>query len=295
MGAFEQVYYSNLFSIIEESYSFNSPRNCTLLQLSKPNAKIDHWQLNLPSGHTCVGADKCLAKVNRKTGKLEEPEKGEGGYRCYAASIEALRKAVQKMRFNNFDLVLTKKTVDEISKLLIDSINSQLPRNEKIFRLHEGGDFYNQNYFDAWIETANHYSGDIVFYGYTKSIPYWINRLESIPENLRLVASLGGKFDPLIEKHNLVFSVTVFSEEEATNYPLSTYWQEKLGREKGLVIDHDDSHAVKADEPFCTLLHGVQQKGSQASEALKKMGGVGGKSSYSKEKKEGRRSENPTT
>lgn len=294
MGAFDQVYYSNLLSIVEENYSFNSPRNCTLVQLSKPNAKIDHWQLNLPSGHTCPFADKCLGKVSRTTGKLEEPEKGEGDYRCYSASLEALRKDAAKVRFNNFDLLLTKKTADEMSNLIVNSIDSQLPRSEKIFRLHEGGDFFNQTYFDAWIKTADHYSGDIVFYAYTKSLPYWINRMESIPENLRLVASVGGKHDPLIEKYNLVFSVTVFSEEEAANYPLSPYWQEKLGREKGLVIDHDDSHAVKADQPFCTLLHGQQQKGSQASEALKKMGGVGGKSSYSKEKKEGRKEENPT-
>jgi hypothetical protein len=287
MGAFDQIYYGNLLEVLEEDYTFGSKRNCTLLQLSKPNAKINHWQLNLPSGHTCPFADKCLGKVNRKTGKLEEPEKGEDDYRCYAASLEALRKDAARLRFNNFDLLLSKKTKDEMSELIVNSINNQLPRSEKVFRLHEGGDFFNQTYFDAWVETANHYSGDIVFYAYTKSLTYWVNRLNNIPENLRLIASYGGKKDDLIEKYNLVFSVTVFSEEEAANYPLSPYWQEKLGREKGIPIDHDDSHAVKADEPFCTLLHGQQPKGSKASEALKKLGGMGGKSSYSMKKKLG--------
>ena len=80
--------------------------------------------------------------------------------------------------------------------------------------------------------------------------------------------------DHLIDKYNLKYAQVVFSEEEA----------EQLGLE----IDHDDSHAYENNKPFALLLHGIQPAGSVASQALKKLGGIGGQSSYSKAKKEER-------
>jgi hypothetical protein len=75
--------------------------------------------------------------------------------------------------------------------------------------------------------------------------------------------------------------------QEAVNYPLSKYWQKKLGRKQGLKIDHDDSLNFAGREPFALLLHGRQPTGSEAAEALKKLGGVSGKSSYSWKKQFG--------
>ena len=46
----------------------------------------------------------------------------------------------------------------------------------------------------------------------------------------------------------------MFSEQEAID--------------KGLEIDHDDSHAAFGKESFALLLHGTQPKGSAASQAL---------------------------
>jgi hypothetical protein len=80
---------------------------------------------------------------------------------------------------------------------------------------------------------------------------------ESLP-NFILTASRGGRDDHLIVGHDLRESVVVFSEQEAYN--------------KGLEIDHDDSHAARPDlaqNSFALLIHGVQPKGSIASEALK--------------------------
>jgi len=239
--------------------------------------------LNLPAGFTCPAAKECMAKADRITGKLSEPEKGEDGFRCYAASQESTYPNVRTSRHNNFDLLKTKKSSDEMAKLIIETINNQLPRSAKIFRIHSSGDFFNQEYFDAWIMVAKHFS-DIVFYAYTKSLAFWINRLNNIPDNFKLNASKGGKQDLIIDKYNLKYSVVVFSEEEAANYPLTDFWKEKLKREKGLSIDHDDEHAYGTDYPFALLIHGIQPKGSKASEGLKKLGGIGGKSSYSKKK-----------
>ena len=62
----------------------------------------------------------------------------------------------------------------------------------------------------------------------------------------------------MIDRDNLRESVVVFSEDEAYN--------------KGLEIDHDDSHAAVPEwrnNSFALLVHGVQPKGSKAAEALK--------------------------
>ena len=73
-----------------------------------------------------------------------------------------------------------------------------------------------------------------------------------VKKNLR-----GGRDDSLIDSEGLRETVVVFSEAEA--------------EEKGLEIDHDDSHAAVPDwefENFALLIHGTQPKGSEASKAL---------------------------
>jgi hypothetical protein len=125
------------------------------------------------------------------------------------------------------------------------------------FRVHVGGEFFNQMYFDAWLEYAakNPYR---IFYAYTKSIPYWINRIDALPDNFSLTASYGGRADWMIEKYNLKYALVVDHPDDA--------------RKLGLEIDHDDSHAVENNNvSFALLLHGVQKAGSEASNALKRM------------------------
>ena len=69
-------------------------------------------------------------------------------------------------------------------------------------RIHSSGDFFNQKYFDMWLEIAKE-NPTIEFWAYTKSLQYWVNRINDIPSNLILTASYGGRQDELIEKYNL--------------------------------------------------------------------------------------------
>jgi len=276
---FEQILYNNYLVLNEES--FPSDRDCTLLSISKPNNKIPFYNLNLPAGYTCPFADKCLSKADPETGKIKEGEKGDEEYRCFAASQEAIYKATRQQRHNNFDLLLSKGTADEMADLITKSVQAGVPRNQKMFRIHVSGDFFNMQYLQAWIKAAENMP-DIKFYAYTKSIPYWLALKDQIPPNLILTASMGSKYDKQILDNNLKYSVVVFSEDQARDYLLPKYWQEKLGRERGLTIDHDDSMAYEKDEPFALLIHGVQPRGTKAAEALKKLGGISGKSSYGK-------------
>ena len=233
-----------------------------LLKISPSNAKIGYESLSLLSGHSCPFALDCMAKVNLKTFKIIDGK--EALFRCFSATAEAAFPSVRKQPAHNFDELRACSTVDEIVELLTMSIRpSYAP-----FRIHVGGEFFNQMYFDAWIEYAKR-NPQRIFYAYTKSLPYWVARIDSIPANLSLTASRGGRMDHLIDEYGLKEAIVVFSELEA----------QKLGLE----IDHDDSHAIENNgQSFALLLHGTQKAKSTASQAIKTMKANGTKFSYAK-------------
>jgi len=182
--------------------------------------------------------------------------------------MEARFPGLRRQREHNTNLLRYKYPTFEGMVALIER---SAPIHAKYVRIHIGGDFFNQIYFDAWIEIAKRNPGTI-YYAYTKSLHLWVARLTEIPDNFRLTASRGGRWDHLIEPNNLRTAEVVFTEAEANI--------------RGLEIDHDDSHAY-GDDPksFALLLHGVQPKGSEAAKALSalKKAGITG---YSKNKKE---------
>ena len=98
------------------------------------------------------------------------------------------------------------------------------------------GDFYSQDYFDMWLELCKRHKG-VEFWAYTKSVNYWINRLNKIPNNLVLTASRGGRYDDLIEKYNLKNVEIIKTKEQA----------------KGRPIDLKDEQARKPNINFCLL------------------------------------------
>jgi hypothetical protein len=238
------------------------------LIFGKANAKLKKLEplvgrlatFSLLSGHNCPFAKDCLSKaVMGEDGKLRVVDGKHTEFRCFSASAEALFPSVYKSRKHNADVL---RNCDS----MVNTIVASLPNWAKCIRLHVGGDFYSLDYMSAWNTVAGMYP-DIRFYAYTKSLPLWVKMLGKINDNLILTASYGGKRDDLIEKHNLRYSKVVFSEDEA--------------KELGLEIDHDDSHAAFNGKSFALLIHGIQPAGSAASKALKALGGIGGKSSYS--------------
>lgn len=169
------------------------------------------------------------------------------------------------MRWANFAALHHKTTLE-----MADLLSAALPKKAKRVRIHEGGDFFSQAYFDAWLEVANR-NPHVLFYAYTKSIPFWLARLDELPSNIRLTASLGGTHDDLAEKHELKTSYVAFSEEAANI--------------RGLEIDHDDSLAYGPNEKsFALLIHGTQPAGSEASKAKSLLRKTSGFTGYSKKK-----------
>lgn len=231
----------------------------TKLKFAKGNAKLGTQTaiFSLPAGYTCPGAKDCLSRSNRTTGKIVDGPACQ--FRCYAASSEALFKNIRISRWRNFD-ALKGHSVAEMSELIEKSLPK---RNTKLVRIHASGDFFNQDYFDAWLLVARKHP-DLIFYAYTKALPFWVRRLNSIPRNLKLVASYGGKYDSLILQYKLRSVTVVFSESQA--------------RRLKLKLDNDDTLAWQTDKSFALLLHGTQPAHTAASKAWQhiKVKGKGG-------------------
>ena len=202
---------------------------------------------SLPSGYSCPQALSCLSKSDRATGKISDGP--HTTFRCWAASLEARLPNIRANYWNNFDQLRACKTVEEMVALLTEP----LPLSTRICRIHVHGDYWNQMYFDAWLEVCRQRPGTL-FYAYTKSLPYWVERLGQIPDNLELNASAGGTHDHLIKEHNLKSATVVFHPDAA--------WA------LGLPIDTDEWYAALGTESFALLINGTQPAGSQAGKAL---------------------------
>ena len=223
---------------------FGNP-NAKLKQLTK-KLKLKLSTFSLPSGHTCPGALDCLSKADRDTGKITDGKHTE--FRCFQASAEAVYPSLRNAVWHNYDLIRAalKKSVQACA----DLIEQSLPKAD-IYRVHVGGDYFSEKYLQAWIEVAK-LNPDKVFYSYSKSLHLF--KQFALPENLVLTASRGGKHDDLIDLHGWKEALVVYSEEEAA--------------ERGLEIDHDDTHAAFGEDNFALLIHGTQPAGSMASQAL---------------------------
>jgi hypothetical protein len=219
------------------------------LSFQKGNAKLgsEVATFSLPAGHTCPGALECLSKAARDTGKIADGP--QTVFRCFSASQEATYPSVRQQRWRNQAAMRGLSTEG-----MVDLILSSLPARAVKVRIHVSGDFFSQDYFDAWAEVARR-RPEVLFYAYTKSVHFWVKRLGILPANLVLTASKGGRHDELIERYGLRQARVVFSEAEAESL--------------GLPIDHDDSHAMRADgRDFALLLHGQQPAGSAAARAI---------------------------
>jgi hypothetical protein len=212
------------------------------------------YSLDKPAGWSCPFAKDCLSKAVLKDNKTTIKDGKHTKFRCYAASQEAQYRETYEMRRYNFSLIKG-KTEEQITKRLEHS----LPANIGINRIDSSGDFHSQAEFNAWVNIAIAHP-DVLFYAYTKSLVYWIAWLKehgSLPHNLVMTASRGGRTDYLIDKHGLREAVVVYSEQQAADL--------------GLEIDNDDSHASRPSlrhQSFALLIHGTQPKGSEAGIAL---------------------------
>ncbi len=243
-----------------------------LLTFGHGNSKLDRVvdHISLPSGWSCPGAAACKSRaVEGGDGRWRIEDGPATAFRCFSATAEVAYAAARAVRWRNWELLRQARTARNMARLILRSI----PAHNRpallyvggrayanLIRGHIGGDFFNQSYFDAWLSVCVD-RPDVLFYAYTKSLPFWVRRLDRLPDNFVLTASEGGKYDDLITRHNLRFARVVFSAEEASA--------------AGLPIDHDDSHAMLRGGSFALLLHGTQPGGTEAASALQALHAAG--------------------
>ena len=97
----------------------------------------------------------------------------------------------------------------EITKTdnFIDLMNSEIKKKKVDFlRIHDSGDFYSKAYIQKWFTIAND-NPNVKFYAYTKS--FILFQGLTIPDNLDIIFSEGGKHDNLIntkvDRHARIF------------------------------------------------------------------------------------------
>lgn len=140
-------------------------------------------------------------------------------FRCFSASQEVLFPNVYASRKANMSVI---ELAAQSIVAAANEIVAQLPVKAKIIRIHVGGDFKTLSYFDAWCLVAR-LRPDIIFYAYTKSIPFWVKRKMVIPKNLIMTASMGGKYDELALQNGFR-TATVYTKESDVprDYPSTT-------------------------------------------------------------------------
>ena len=217
--------------------------NSKMIKLSKAlNKKV--YAFDLPAGWSCPAANICLSKAHKQTGKIKDGP--HALFRCYAASLEAVYPAVRQLRWHNFERL---KNTSNMYNL----IQSSLPSDLEILRLHSSGDFFNQDYFTAWLKVIGE-NPKIVFYGYTKRADLFVNL--TIPGNLHFVQSHGGKLDQI--DTGLPTSYVVDSPNGHKFPVYSTDEQSELH----ILSDRGGD--------FGLLIHGVQPKGFKGIDKSKR-------------------------
>lgn len=239
---------TDLLKVSNENRKTKKLREIQELQLYLTNGRKIR-SIDTLAGKACPAANTCRSEVieTENGNRIKDGKNTE--FRCFAASIEAIFPAVYKAHKYNFDLLRKCNSVSDYISLL----EASFPTNTGILRFHVSGDFFKLNYFVAALQFAKMHS-DTRFYAYTKQLPFWIDYRNLIPDNFILTASYGGKYDHLIPKHNLRYSLIVENEMHA--------------KRLNLPVDNDDSHAATNSGNFALIIHGVQSKGRKRLDAI---------------------------
>ena len=211
------------------------------------------YSFDLLSGWACPQADICQSRAIVVDGKRKIQDGPNTKVRCFSASQEVVYTNVYNLRTRNFDAIRaiiarTDLTEDQKITEVASLLQSHLPKNAGIVRIHVAGDFFNRIYFKAWLQVIMN-NPTILFYAYTKALNHWIDDIAIVNQmsNLVLTASRGGRLDAKIDEYKLREAIIFATENEADDFNLE--------------VDHDDSHAAIPDnrnKSFALIIHGTQ-------------------------------------
>ena len=172
--------------------------------------------------------------------KLVKGDKNE--YICYAGKGEVVYANTRKARAHNKAIIdgLTTHEIVDLMLLSLECNYKSLLKKANLFRWHVSGDFYLPKYRDAVFILAKELS-NLIHYAYTKNLPLFKD--VKLPDNFRLNASWGGRFDYMINSTDFPRSARVVKDQAEAD---------KLG----LPVDVNDSLAFgEQDLNFALIDH----------------------------------------
>lgn len=175
-------------------YTHRDKHNYTL-HWSFGNAKLvkdNITSFNIPAFRSTDGFATC-------------PEASTCALVCYARQGHYMMPNVQKPREHNLAF-LRENSMLAFAKTAADDIMHLHPNWKKV-RIHDSGDFFSRSYLLAWTQIAR-FCPYMEFYAYTKMITLLNSIRPSLPENLHIIQSVGGKEDRFIDPryaHSIIF------------------------------------------------------------------------------------------
>ncbi len=165
---------------------------------------------------------------------------------CYARKGTYRFKNVRAKHLRNLEFVL--EDVGLFAMVMKDEVSHPKFDGAHV-RIHDGGDFFSEEYLMAWLGIAR--SAPLTtFYAYTKEVQMFKRLVEpDPPDNFRWIYSRGGRWDHLIEEHDRQADVFPTLEAlEAAGYHdqedsdlLAIYGPHKVG-----IVVNNHPGAVKA-------------------------------------------------
>jgi hypothetical protein len=137
------------------------------------------------------------AKLSTGKNFLTCPNAGACAQLCYARSGTYNFSNVKAAHTRNLEA-----TIDNLQgwkESVLEELKANRYKGGKSVRIHDSGDFYSAQYFEAWLDIAVN-TPDVFFYAYTKEVV--MVKGYSLPSNFVIIYSMGGKQDHLVDKEN---------------------------------------------------------------------------------------------
>lgn len=171
--------------------------------------------IDLLSGYTCAMASLCKSYAS-KQGKTRTLKHGDDNeFNCYSAMHEvAFTNAYLLRKYNTQLIAKIQHDILAIAYLILQTLNKA--KRIKVVRFQTAGDFVTYEYFIAMILVAQ-VRKDLVFFGYTKNLPYVKISQLIASDNFKLVYSFGGKMDTLITDEPVAYVVVKLNEVKSND------------------------------------------------------------------------------
>jgi hypothetical protein len=162
------------------------------IRRSRPKGMKLNWSRNAKLDRTCNAVSFCLPAFRSAGGFVVCRGAGAGcATWCYARQARYGWGHVAHPRAMN--LAIVRASIADFIEMAVQDVERL---RGPLVRVHDSGDFFSQEYLDAWLAIARHFVGRRIFYTFTKSLDLiW----SSLPENFLVCQSAQGRFQDRID------------------------------------------------------------------------------------------------